>query len=113
MERAGATGRRPHWTERMRNSDIFIIVIGVCLVLFAAAFLHSLVAGKGARQSMERRAEMVRDLELTDLCLCTEARYTRHPSQADRHTPFQDHPMSLEHFPTGSVIGPPAALRGK
>ncbi len=49
----------------------------------------------------------MRRLGLTDLALFTEARYTRHPSQADRFTPFQEHPSSLEHFPSGSVAAPP------
>lgn len=41
-------------------------------------------------------------LGLTDLCLATEARYTRHPAVSDPMAPFMDHPGSLEHFPTGS-----------
>jgi len=45
-------------------------------------------------------------LQLTDLAIWTEARYTRHPSQADRFTPFQDFPSALEHFPAGSIIAP-------
>ena len=53
---------------------------------------------------------MVRDLELTDLCLFTEASYTRHLTQADRHTPFQNSPMALEHFPSGSILACPGAL---
>ena len=48
---------------------------------------------------------------LTDLSLFTEARYTRHLTQADRHTPFQDHPFALEHFPSGSLVTPPDLLR--
>lgn len=50
-------------------------------------------------------------LHLTDLCLFTEARYTRHLSQADLSTPFQDHPISLEHFPSGSFLGAPENIR--
>jgi hypothetical protein len=50
---------------------------------------------------------MVQNLRLTDLCLFTEARYTRHPSMADLHSAFQDHPLSLEHFPSGSLTTPP------
>ena len=45
-----------------------------------------------------------------DPALFTEARYTRHPSQADLHSAFQDHPLAQEHFPTGSLISPPAGL---
>jgi hypothetical protein len=58
----------------------------------------------GAR---EASAAVVRRLGLTDLALFTEARYTRHPSQADRFAPVQDHPHALEHFPSGSVAAPP------
>jgi hypothetical protein len=50
---------------------------------------------------------LVQELGLSDLALFTEARYTRHPTQADQHTPFQDHPAALEHFPTGSLLPPP------
>ncbi|PLY06700.1 MAG: hypothetical protein C0624_04245 [Desulfuromonas sp.] len=53
------------------------------------------------------RGELVRRLTLTDLALWSEARYTRHPSQADLFTPFQEFPGSLEHFPAGSLIAPP------
>jgi hypothetical protein len=28
------------------------------------------------------------------------------------HAPFQDHPMSLEHFPSGSLLGPQQGRRG-
>ena len=45
---------------------------------------------------------------LTDLCLFTEARYTRHPAMADAHAAFQDHPTALEHFPSGTLVAPPA-----
>ena len=51
-------------------------------------------------------------LDLTDLALWSEARYTRHPSQADRFAPFQDFPSSLEHFPAGSMVLPPSSWRG-
>ena len=63
-----------------------------------------------ARHHAERRAQgraLARRLELTDLALFTEARYTRHPSQADRFAAFQDHPMALDHFPSGSMLFPP------
>jgi hypothetical protein len=94
----------------MRKSDIFFVFMGICLALLAGAWVHSRLAMDSALESIEHGAEMVRRLELTDLCLFTEARYTRHPSQADRHTAFQDHPMSLEHFPTGSIVEPPAVV---
>ncbi len=55
--------------------------------------------------------ELTRSLGLTDLALVTEARYLRHPSLADLHSAFQDHPVAMEHFPSGALIAPPAHLR--
>ncbi len=49
---------------------------------------------------------LVATLQLTDLSLCSEARYTRHPTQADLFSAFQDSPAAFEHFPTGSLILP-------
>ncbi|MCF8482021.1 MAG: hypothetical protein K9H25_16470 [Rhodospirillum sp.] len=62
---------------------------------------------RGEGETGRGTARMVADLGLTDLALFTEARYTRNPSLADLHTPFQDHPLALDHFPSGSLIGPP------
>jgi len=96
----------------MRKSDVFFIWIGVNLVLAGFALLHSHTAKTAGLKEIREQARIVKELNLTDLCLFTEARYTRHPSQADRHAPFQDHPMSLEHFPSGTMMGPPPMLRG-
>lgn len=60
-------------------------------------------------QLLEKRA-LVKTYGLTDLCLFTEARYTRHPTLADQHSPFQDGPLSFEHFPSGTLFSPPPAL---
>jgi len=51
-------------------------------------------------------ASLVKRLRLTDFALWSEARYARHPSQADWFAPHQDFPGSLEHFPSGSLIAP-------
>lgn len=53
------------------------------------------------------QAALVARLGLTDACLFTDARYTRHLSQSDAFSAFQDHPRALEHFPSGSVAGRP------
>ncbi|MDD5171206.1 MAG: hypothetical protein PHN75_20485 [Syntrophales bacterium] len=74
-------------------------------------FIHAAVQRKIDGTAIKRLAEDVRHLELTDLCLFTEARYTRHLSQADLHSALQDHPVALEHFPAGAIAGPPAAIR--
>ena len=89
-----------------RKSGLFFLFMTESALLFGFAFVHTVVQSARNLPRLQQQAQMVEKFDLTDLALCTEARYTRHPSQADRHTPFQDHPVSLEHFPTGSVIGP-------
>ncbi len=91
----------------MRNSTWFLTLIGTLLAISSLLVLHAAIsrAGGGARLASNR--ELLRRLKLSDLCLFTEARYTRHPAMADRHAAFQDHPMALEHFPSGSLMSPP------
>jgi hypothetical protein len=95
---------------RITRSAAFFLVLGM---LAACAALAAVDAAKrrslGARNVAANR-ELVRLYDLTDPCLFTDARYTRHPSLADRHSPFQDYPLALEHFPTGSVSMPPSHL---
>ncbi len=64
-------------------------------------------AGVQERQPDPPSPALVRELGLTDLALFTEARYTRHLALADGHAPFQDHPMSFDHFPSASLVAPP------
>ncbi len=93
----------------MRRAHRYLSLLLTLLILFGLILAH---AGSKVREEtprLLRTGNLVRDLELTDLCLFTEASYTRHLSQADFHTPFQDYPMSLEHFPSGSLFSPPAA----
>ena len=91
----------------MRKSDLFLVFIAINLFLLCLMFVHASFQETADLPLLNRKAELVTRLELTDLCLFTEARYTRHPSQADLNTPFQDHPLSLEHFPSGSLVPAP------
>jgi hypothetical protein len=97
----------------MRRSTSFFWTIGVLVLLLAAAWFHAGYARSKNAEALNLTAELAERLELSDLCLFTEARYTRNPSQADLHSPFQDHPMSLEHFPSGSMISPRSWLGGR
>lgn len=83
-----------------------------CLVLFFL-YMHSGLSFEKRQEEMHAKRALARELMLTDLSLWTEARYTRHPSQADLFTPFQDYPASIEHFPAGSIIAPPEHINGK
>ncbi|MBE0556550.1 MAG: hypothetical protein IH628_04885 [Proteobacteria bacterium] len=84
---------------------------GIGVLLLGLMFAHAYLQCQADLPLINAVAGVVANLELTDLALFTEARYTRHPSQADLQSAFQDHPTALEHFPTGSIAGPPAGLR--
>ena len=91
----------------MRKSDQFIIAAALLLMFFVFTMFDVAFRGGLENRRLLMMSEMVTDLELTDLSLFTEARYTRHLSQADQHSAFQDHPLSFEHFPSGSLVMPP------
>ncbi len=94
-----------------RPSGLAARVFALLIVLFLASFADaSRLAQKRAGEQAVRGA-LAKKLQVTDLALFTEARYTRHPSLADLHSAAQDHPLSLEHFPSGSLLPPPAHLR--
>jgi hypothetical protein len=86
----------------MIRSTLFLTLTGTGLLLLVAllTYGHSLDKRTGEKQ------QLVRVLGLTDLALFSEARYTRHPSQADLFSAFQDSPAAFEHFPSGSLIAP-------
>jgi len=90
----------------MRNSSIFFLSILSEAVLLGLLLTHASFSEAPQSDTLEHKASLVKNLRLTDLCLFTEARYTRHLSQADLNTAFQDHPLSLEHFPSGSFTQP-------
>jgi len=94
----------------MRKSTVFLVYLFSNIILLTVLGLHSLYQREAASPWLEEKREMVRRLDLTDLCLFTEASYTRHLTQADGHVAFQDHPVSLEHFPSGSLLRPPSMM---
>ncbi len=91
----------------VRRSSLFLAVTLVQAALLGLCFLHAASADEAARPAVTRMAATVKTLGLTDLCLFTDASYTRHLALADGHAPFQEHPVSFEHFPAGSLAGPP------
>lgn len=95
----------------MRKSNFYVAYVAVNLVGFILLVVYSFSNTESAKERLAEKGRLVRELSITDLCLFTEARYTRHITQADLHTPFQDHPMSIEHFPSGSLVLPPYWLR--
>lgn len=91
----------------MRKSIVFICFTALLVMCIMIMELHARHSQNTSGPERLERIKLVRALKLTDLCLFTEARYTRHPAMADRFAPFQDHPTALEHFPSGSFVTPP------
>jgi hypothetical protein len=84
-----------------------LVLLGVLALLLAGLGSHARQAK--ARQQINAATWDIATagLGLTDLCVATEARYTRHPAVSDPIVPFMDHPGAVEHFPTGSFWAPP------
>lgn len=91
----------------MRRSGVYLLACAANTLLMLVLLLDA--RGREARAAafLEPCVRAVRVFRLTDLCLFTEARYTRNPSMADFHAAGQDHPFALEHFPSGSMVTPP------
>jgi hypothetical protein len=90
-----------------RPSTLALTLLAVAAAAFAATLLDAVVPRAQRDAELQETRALVARLGLTDLALFTEARYTRHPTQADLHSAFQDHPLALEHFPSGSLLPPP------
>jgi hypothetical protein len=95
----------------VRKSDGFGLFIGSSMLLLIAILIQAHFVARADLPLLRQKAAVAKNLGLTDLCLSTEARYTRHLSQSDWHAAFQTHPLALDHFPSGSVFGPPKTLK--
>lgn len=92
----------------MGDRALAVLLLGGLMV--AMVLLHAPLARIDAQARLQNTSELARELSLTDLALFTEARHARHPAMADRSAAFQNHPLALEHFPTGVLIRPPPHL---
>ncbi len=94
----------------MRPADRALTLLLIAAGGFALTFVDAARLRADAASATAGMIQLVERLGLTDPVLFTEARYTRHPTQADLQSAFQDHPVALEHFPTGSLMPPPAGI---
>ncbi len=95
---------------RIRKSTVFLVLTIINVMAFSLLMLHARSVQGRAGELLASSNRIAKELQLTDLCLFTEARYTRHPAMGDVHAAFQDHPMALEHFPSGSLAPAPGPL---
>ena len=91
----------------MRPAYLFFLIILLVLATDAVILDHVRARQKLYRDSSHLSNIVTAGLGLTDLCLSTEARYTRHPAVSDPMAPFMDHPGAIEHFPSGSFWAVP------
>ena len=97
-------------TTRIRKSTVFLVLTIINVMAFSLLMLHARSVQARAGELLASSNSIAKELQLTDLCLFTEARYTRHPAMGDVHAAFQDHPLALEHFPSGSLVPAPREL---
>lgn len=90
----------------MRPSYYLLIIIIFTIII--DSFLSAALVQKRRVFSNNQQVlgNVVKTFGLSDLAISTEARYTRHPALSDTVVPFMDHPMALEHFPSGSFFSP-------
>jgi hypothetical protein len=89
----------------MKYKIFFAILLFETLLITTLMVSASISSTKRA-PALKANQQLVKNLMLTDLSLWTEARYSRHPSQADFFAPFQDFPAAIERFPAGSLTAP-------
>jgi len=96
----------------MRRS-LYFCCLSLCGLILLALLLQQGVSSSATRNNaaFPAQQQLAKTLGLTDLAIWSEARYTRHPSQADLFTAFQNHPGAFDHFPAGSIIGPGSPQR--
>ena len=81
---------------------LFIIfsTIQIGLLLYLLIFQSP----SGLKKQYKAKNELVKRFLLTDYCLSTESRHTRHINFPEMIAPFQDFPGYLEHFPSSSFF---------
>ena len=94
-----------------RKADLFLLWLAVNIRGLAVLFVHAYYREQNDAPFLNERVSTVNEYERMDLCVFADAQYTRNPTIADFSAAFQDHPVSLEHFLSGSIISPPAQLK--
>lgn len=94
-----------------RTLIFFTFLLSACLLLGLLLLDGSKSTAEALNEQFPAKRQLVKKLGLTDLAIWSEARYTRHPSQADLFTAFQEYPGAFDHFPAGSIITPGIPLR--
>jgi hypothetical protein len=101
---------RPESAPMRHSTKYLVFLSSTCLILLGLLLGYPSLNRVAHDRSLAEMQRMTKNLGLTDLCLFTEASYTRHLSQTDLHAAFQDHPAGFDYFPSGSLVLPPKHL---
>ena len=82
----------------------YYLIFLTFLLIAIGIFIFSGQSGSNASTQTNADAVIAYRFLLTDLCLSTESRHTRHLSQPELIAPFQDAPGYLDHFPSSTFI---------
>lgn len=91
----------------MRPTSKLLFFLLLLLAANGLLVVHQRLEQRKFRNVLDNYRNLVAELQLTDLCITTEARYTRNPAVSDPVVPFMDHPGAIEHFPSGTFFRPP------
>ena len=94
----------------MRPSHLLFFILALLALFNGGLLLYDAQLRSSQESNAHRLNIAAAAMGLTDLCVATEARYTRHPAISDPVAPFMDHPGALEHFPSGSFWAPPPIM---
>ena len=82
----------------------YYLIFLTFLLIAIGVFIFTGQSGSNASTQINADAVIAYRFLLTDLCLSTESRHTRHLSQPELIAPFQDAPGYLDHFPSSTFI---------
>jgi hypothetical protein len=98
----------------LKNQPYRAGILALSIILFEGIAVVALILYGMRDPTYAKRLEMERSatqtLLLTDLCVCTESRHTRHISLPEPLAPFQDLPGFHDHFPSSTFLSPPRYL---
>lgn len=91
------------------QTRFFYILISFWLILSLIIGFWLIVPSQlsSTKAHFSAKRAIVQKLLLTDYCLSTESRHTRHLSMPEWIAPFQDLPGYMDHFPSSTLIRPP------
>jgi len=88
----------------MKNKFIkrFFIFISIEFICVLGFYIWGQIKESERQVILQKEQIIAQKLLLSDFCLTTESRHTRHISMPEWIAPFQDFPAYLEHFPSSS-----------